>query len=91
MAVVSLPTIRTVISGDNVTTIDKQTQFTLGEKLENLYYLKSTDGNLAIDISKINSGSVVFVPKENSDKNGSFNFSVSNGKGNFSGNYTTTN
>ncbi|MCT7526560.1 autotransporter outer membrane beta-barrel domain-containing protein, partial [Aliarcobacter cryaerophilus] len=56
---------------------------------ENKVYIGVKAGDI-VDISKINSGSVVFVPKENSDKNGSFNFSVSNGKGNFSGNYTTT-
>lgn len=54
MAVQALPTIRTVISGDNITGFDKSTTFTLAEKLENIYYIKSTDGNLVVDFSKIN-------------------------------------
>lgn len=54
MAIVSLPTIRTQLTGDNITVADRSTSFTLGEKLENIYYLKSADGTLSIDISKIN-------------------------------------
>jgi hypothetical protein len=54
MAVVSLPTIRTQLTGDNITNADRSTSFTLGEKLENIYYLKASDVALTIDISKIN-------------------------------------
>jgi hypothetical protein len=54
MAVQALPTITTIISGDNVTAFNKNIQFTLAEKLENVLYLKSSDGNVEIDYSKIN-------------------------------------
>ena len=54
MAVIASPTIRTTISGDNISAFDKSTTFTLAEKLENIYYVKASDGNLAIDFSKIN-------------------------------------
>lgn len=54
MAVQTLPTIRTIISGDNITGFDKSTTFALAEKLENIYYVKALDGNLVIDFSKIN-------------------------------------
>lgn len=54
MAVQTLPTIRTIITGDNITGFDKSTTFTLAEKLENIYYVKASDGNLVIDFSKIN-------------------------------------
>jgi len=53
MAVVLLPSIRTTILGDNVTSSDRTTTFTLGEKLENVFYIKQADGNLSVDISKI--------------------------------------
>ncbi|HKM18652.1 MAG TPA: hypothetical protein VJY14_01155, partial [Aliarcobacter sp.] len=42
-----------------------------------------------VDISKIENGNVVFVPNKDTDADSSFNFSVSSGNGNFSGNYTT--
>lgn len=54
MAVVALPSIRTVITGDNIAPFDKTTSFTLGEKLESLLYLKASDGDVSIDYSKIN-------------------------------------
>ncbi|WP_323668473.1 hypothetical protein, partial [Aliarcobacter butzleri] len=55
---------------------------------ENKIYveIKVTD---VVDISQINKGNVIFVPNKDTDDNGSFKFGVSNGNGNFSGNYTT--
>jgi len=43
-----------------------------------------------VDISKIEDGSVIFVPTVNSDENGSFKFQVGDGNDNFSEEYTTT-
>ncbi|MDN5108465.1 hypothetical protein PJV93_11740, partial [Aliarcobacter butzleri] len=55
---------------------------------ENKIYVevKVTD---TVDISQINKGNVIFVPNKDTDDNGNFKFSVSNGNGNFSGDYTT--
>ncbi|MCT7446586.1 immunoglobulin-like domain-containing protein [Aliarcobacter skirrowii] len=43
-----------------------------------------------ITLGQIASGSVEFVPNTNSDVDGSFNFQVGDGNGNFSSEYTTT-
>lgn len=61
MAVKNLPTIRTVLSGDNITSFDQSLTFTLAEKLENTYSIISTDSPITIDISKINNiKSIIF-------------------------------
>lgn len=73
MAVTSLPTIRTVISGDGVTSFDKNIQFTLGEKLESTYILKSTDSPITINYSAVsNLKSFIFY----SDSNFTVNVSI---------------
>jgi hypothetical protein len=54
MAVVALPNIQTVISGDEITSLLLNNQFELGEKLEAIRYIKSTDGEQSIDFSYIN-------------------------------------
>lgn len=53
MAVASLPTIQTIFSGDGITSNTRNFQFTLGEKVENILYVKSTDGDIAVDFSRI--------------------------------------
>jgi hypothetical protein len=40
-----------------------------------------------VDISQINKGNVIFVPNKDTDADSSFNFSVSNGNGVFTGSY----
>jgi len=53
MAVQALPTIQTIFSGDGITSSTRNFQFTLGEKIENVLYVKSTDGDVSIDFSRI--------------------------------------
>lgn len=53
MAVPATPTLRTVISGDNLTGLDTSETFTLNEKFESQYVLKSTDSAVTIDTSYI--------------------------------------
>lgn len=53
MAIVQTPTIRTVISGDGITALDKSTTFTLLEKLETTRQLIDTEGDVEIDFSYI--------------------------------------
>jgi hypothetical protein len=53
MAVANLPKIQSTITGDGITTSNKILQFELGEKIEYTYYIKSTDGALVVDVSKI--------------------------------------
>ena len=53
MAVQALPTIQTIFSGDGITLSTRNFQFTLGEKVENILYVKSTDGDVSIDFSRI--------------------------------------
>ncbi|MBL3519251.1 hypothetical protein H0A43_02110, partial [Arcobacter lanthieri] len=55
---------------------------------ENKVYIKLEAGDI-VDISSIENGNVIFVPSKDTDDNGNFKFSVSNGNGNFSGSYTT--
>lgn len=56
---------------------------------ENKVYVELKADDI-VDISKIEEGSLIFVPNENTDNSGSFTFSVSNGNGIFNGDYTTT-
>lgn len=53
MAVIALPTIREIISGDGVTALDQSSSFTLTEKLEAVRYIKASDGKVTIDYSYI--------------------------------------
>ncbi|PRM92746.1 hypothetical protein CJ672_00205 [Arcobacter cryaerophilus gv. occultus] len=55
---------------------------------ENKVYIEVKAGDI-VDISKIENGNVVFVPNKDTDADSSFNFSVSNGNGVFTGSYET--
>jgi len=61
MAVIELPSIRTVITGVGVTQFDSSTSFSLTEKLEAAIYIKSTDNKITIDYSFVdNVKSLIF-------------------------------
>lgn len=53
MAVQALPTIQTIFSGDGITSATRNFQFALGEKIENVLYVKASDGDITIDFSRI--------------------------------------
>lgn len=54
MAIIQTPSIRTVITGDGITSLDNSVSFTLSEKLEATRLLKDTDGSVLLDYSYIN-------------------------------------
>lgn len=53
MAILQTPSIRTVISGDGVTSLDRTTSIAVTEKLEAVRYIKSTDLEVPVDYSYI--------------------------------------
>ena len=75
-----------VLKSEYTGSINDRAEYTSSEN--KIYVeIKVTD---IVDISQINKGNVIFVPNEDTDDNGNFKFSVSNGNGNFSGDYITT-
>ncbi len=61
MATINIPSIRTVITGDGLTALDKITTFTLSEKMETVRLLKASDGSVAIDIAYINTLKTLYI------------------------------
>ena len=60
MAVITLPSVRTIIAGNGVTAFDKKAEFTLAEKMETVLYVNSTT-NVSVPYSNIdNIKSIVF-------------------------------
>ena len=76
-----------VLKSEYTGSINDRAEYTISESNEKVY-IKLEAGDI-VDISHINKGNVIFVPNKDTDADSSFNFSVSNGNENFSGNYTT--
>ncbi|MCT7632180.1 immunoglobulin-like domain-containing protein, partial [Aliarcobacter butzleri] len=74
-----------VLKSEYIGSINDRAQYTSSE---NKIYVEIKVSDI-VDISQINKGNVIFVPNKDTDDDGNFKFSVSNGNGNFSGNYTT--
>ena len=76
-----------VLKTEYTASMNDRAEYTISESNDKVY-IKLEAGDI-VDISQINKGNVIFVPNKDTDDNGSFKFGVSNGNGNFSGNYTT--
>ncbi|RBQ28169.1 hypothetical protein, partial [Aliarcobacter vitoriensis] len=74
-----------VLKSEYTGSINDRAEYTSSE---NKIYVEIKVSDI-VDISQINKGNVIFVPNKDTDDDGNFKFSVSNGNGNFSGNYTT--
>ncbi len=74
-----------VLKSEYTGSINDRAEYTSSE---NKVYIEVKAGDI-VDISKIENGNVVFVPENNTDADSSFNFSVSNGNGVFTGSYET--
>jgi hypothetical protein len=60
MAITQNPSVRTIILGDNITSLDQSTSFVLSEKLEASRLIKSTDGEVVLDYSFINTVQTIY-------------------------------
>jgi len=61
MAITQNPSIRTIIQGDKITSLDQSTSFILSEKLEASRMIKSTDGEVILDYSFIDTVKTIYL------------------------------
>lgn len=61
MATTISPSVRTLISGEGLTSLDSSLSFTLDEKIEISRLLKSTDGSVTIDFSYIDIVKTIYI------------------------------